>query len=57
MDNGEDPEVAVLNCLVSLTAAKTSLSHLRAELSVVSARTSHMGAPWPDDEDDSEDDE
>ncbi|MEU3137586.1 hypothetical protein ABZ691_33075 [Streptomyces sp. NPDC006854] len=50
MDDGTDPTYAVAECVSALAAARPLLDQLLAEMRIVSARTSHMGANWPADE-------
>ncbi|MFI1532791.1 hypothetical protein [Streptomyces griseus] len=50
MDDGSDPTYAVAECVAALAAARPLLDQLLAEIRIVSARTSHMGANWPADE-------
>ncbi|MCQ1582603.1 hypothetical protein [Streptomyces parvus] len=50
MDDGSDPTYAVAECVSALAAARPLLAQLLAEIRIVSARTSHMGANWPADE-------
>ncbi|MFD5428504.1 hypothetical protein [Streptomyces sp. NPDC127084] len=46
MDDGTDPEVAVAVCEAALRRAQLLTDDLLKELSIVSARTSHMGGQW-----------
>jgi uncharacterized membrane protein YdfJ with MMPL/SSD domain len=52
MDDGTDHVYAVAECVAANQAAQSLLEQLQAELAIVSARTSHMGSHWPDDEGD-----
>ncbi|MEU7154715.1 hypothetical protein AB0B15_42955 [Streptomyces sp. NPDC045456] len=54
MTDGTDPTRAVAECVSALAAARPLLSQLLDELAIVSARTSNMGAHWPDEEEDDE---
>ena len=51
MDDGTDPTYAVAECAAALAVARQHLGQLLGELSIVSARTSHMGGHWPDEDD------
>ncbi|MGW7469542.1 hypothetical protein ACWGJT_33965 [Streptomyces xantholiticus] len=50
MDDGTDPTYATAECAAAIAAAKPLLDQLLSEVSIVSARTSHMGGHWPDED-------
>ncbi|WP_329156461.1 hypothetical protein OIU91_43215 (plasmid) [Streptomyces sp. NBC_01456] len=51
MDDGTEPTAAAAECVAAIAVAQPLLKQLQAELAIVSARTSHMGGHWPEDDD------
>ncbi|MFB7747660.1 hypothetical protein [Streptomyces sp. NPDC056132] len=52
MDDGTDPCDTVADCLAALNVARANLTAVASALGVVSARTSHMGGFFNDDDED-----
>lgn len=52
MDDGTDPVTATAECVTAVNVANQHLNEALVELRLIASRTSHMGANWPDEDED-----